>query len=458
VNELTTVSTLTAAVLLLILPRHLAGLPLVLAASGIAGVPLVEVGPASFTVLRILVAVGVVRLLIRSESISHGLADVDRYLVLWAVWLLGTSVFHVSGTFVFRAGLVWDQLGAYFLLRAFLRERDDVVRVVKALCLGLVPVALLMMVEQATGQNAFSVFGGTGEVAIRDGVVRARGPFAHPILAGTVGATCLPMALSLWRQRRTHAILGIAATTAMILASRSSGPVLMAAFAVGGIVLWRVRQHLATIRWLVLAAVVALHLVMKAPVYFLIARIDVIGGSQGWHRAQLIHESLRHLDEWWLVGTDYTRHWMPTGIYANEVHTDITNHFIYQGVHGGLLLVALFVAVLVAAFRAVGRFLALPVEIPVQQRHLAWVLGATLAAHVMNFTAITLFDQSIVFFYLVLAAIGVTRKHAPAALPRPASALSSAPAGDPRGSAAQVPTLPADGRRHRRADAWSVTP
>ncbi len=62
------------------------------------------------------------------------------------------------------------------------------------------------------------------------------------------------------------------------------------------------------------------------------ARIDIIGGSQGYYRAQLIRSSLEHLSEWWATGTDYTRHWMSSGIYANNRHTDITNHFLAMGV------------------------------------------------------------------------------------------------------------------------------
>ena len=42
---------------------------------------------------------------------------------------------------------------------------------------------------------------------------------------------------------------------------------------------------------------------------------------------------------------------MPTGIHANEFHTDITNHFLQMGVLGGLPLLLVFVLVLIAAFR-----------------------------------------------------------------------------------------------------------
>jgi hypothetical protein len=169
-----------------------------------------------------------------------------------------------------------------------------------------------------------------------------------------------------------------------------------------------VRDSLRAIRWFMLLAVVALDLVMNDPVYFLMARIDMTGGSAGWHRAQLIRSSLEHLDEWWLAGTDYTRGWMATG-QVNEAHTDITNHVLAAGVIGGLPLMVLLIMTLIAAFRAVGRALRQSEHASLEHRFLTWTLGATLFGHVVNFLAIALFDQSVVFYYLVLAAIGAVQ-------------------------------------------------
>jgi hypothetical protein len=148
---------------------------------------------------------------------------------------------------------------------------------------------------------------------------------------------------------------------------------------------------------------------MEDPVYFLMARIDITGGSTGWHRAQLVRASIEHLDEWWAVGTDYTRHWMPSGIHANEIHADITNHFLGMGVLGGLPLLILFVLMLSAAFRAVGRALRENEGRSPARDFLIWTLGAMLFGEVMSFWAISFYDQSVSFFYLVLAALGAIR-------------------------------------------------
>jgi hypothetical protein len=182
---------------------------------------------------------------------------------------------------------------------------------------------------------------------------------------------------------------------------------MMIVFSVLGLSMWPVRNVLGPIRWVAIVAIVALDAVMKDPVYFLMARIDITGSSTGWHRAQLVRSSIEHLDEWWLVGTDYTRHWMPTGVHANAIHTDITNHLLGIGVLGGLPLMLVFVSVLWCAFVSAGRARR-SVEKAPTDAFLAWTLGAMLFGQVVNFWSISLFDQSVSFFYLNLAMIAAS--------------------------------------------------
>jgi len=145
---------------------------------------------------------------------------------------------------------------------------------------------------------------------------------------------------------------------------------------------------------------------MNDPVYYLMARIDITGGSTGWHRAALIDSSIHHLSEWWLTGTDHTRHWMPTGVYSSENHTDITNHFLQMGVYGGLPLIVLFCAIIFRAFASLSEVLRVSKAASIHDRFMIWTLGAVLFGHTTAFLGISYFDQTVVFLYLVLAAIG----------------------------------------------------
>ncbi len=388
----------------------MAGIPLLLGAAYLTKGQVLELGPAHFDVIRILISVGVLRVMVRGESIAGGMNNLDRTIIFWALWLISSSAFHTANAWVYRAGIVWTDLGCYFLLRIFIQNDEAVKLMFKALCVLLIPVSILMIFEHLYGKNYIAALGGENIIPnFREGRFRAKGSFAHAIFAGTVGAGCFAMALYLWKSHRTLSILGLLSTGGMVFASTSSGPIMMVIFIAMGLLLWHIRSWLPTIRWLALGAVIVLDMVMKAPFYFLMARIDLSGGSKGWHRAQLIRTSIAHLDEWWLTGTDYTRHWMATGIPANDQHIDVTNHLLTMGINGGLPLLFIFCMMLVIAFNSVGRTLRQHNDAPTEHGFLIWTLGAILFGHVWNFFSISYFDQSIVFFYLILASIGAVR-------------------------------------------------
>ncbi|MDT3680721.1 MAG: hypothetical protein ROZ64_18040 [Burkholderiaceae bacterium] len=395
-----------ASVLMLALPRRLAVLPLVLSALYMTGAQLLQIGPATFTIPRLLVLVGFMRVLVRGEGITSGLQTVDKLILLWAAVLIGTSAFHTSDAWLYRSGIVWTELGCYFLFRIFMQDLDDVCATFRLTCIVMLPLAALMLLEKATGHNPFSVLGAAiSNSVVREGHVRAAGPFSHPILAGTVGAACLAMAFAIRPTARWASRAGLVAGAGIVAAATSSGPILMVVFIILGIATWVLRYHMRALRWSIVAGILALAAVMKDPVYFLMARVDISGGSQGYYRSQLIRSSIQHLSEWWMAGTDYTRHWMQSGISANDRHADITNHFLAMGVMGGLPLMLVFVGMLAYSFRDVGRALNQLADAPRQDQLFVWALGALLFGFCMDFWSISLFDQSVTFFYLSLAAI-----------------------------------------------------
>ena len=52
-------------------------------------------------------------------------------------------------------------------------------------------------------------------------------------------------------------------------------------------------------RWAFFGTLLLLHLAMNNPVWHLLARVNVVGGSTGWHRYHLIDKAIEHL-EWWV--------------------------------------------------------------------------------------------------------------------------------------------------------------
>lgn len=404
----------------LLAPRQWAPLPLLVCALYIPLEVGFTIGSINVFALRVVLAIAGFRVLLRRETIHGGLNGIDRAFLWWSAAALLTSFAHAdpASTLVNRLGWVYNACGTYFVLRIFCRSADDVDRMCRTCVWLLVPVALEMLQELQTGRNLFSAFGGIYEMSeVRNGRLRAQGPFNHSILAGSVAAACLPLAAAFWSQRRWTSVAGIAACLTMVYASGSSGPVIGTLFGLIGLAAWKYREKTRSIRWLLVVAYLGLELVMNAPAYYILTRMDVTGSSTSWHRAALIEAALAHLPEWWLVGTDYTRHWLAYGVLWSGNQADITNYYLRMGVDGGLPLLLTFVLVLARGFSTVGRSwrrLAASAS-PHVRAFLPWALGASLLSHAANFVGVSYFDQSVVFLYLTLAGIGSVA--APAAAP-----------------------------------------
>ena len=263
--------------------------------------------------------------------------------------------------------------------------------------------------------------------------MRAFGPFGHPILAGTVGGVCLPIMMGLWNSNRVRAGLGTLACVTIILCSASSGPVLTAIAGVFAVYLWRYRRQMRTVKWIAVGMYVLLDLVMKDPAYFIVARVDLVGGSTSWYRARLIQSAFEHLPEWWLAGTDNTREWMWVVVSWSAKHTDITSHYIQLGVWGGLPLMLLFLLMLWKGFAGVAHVVQQESSLPSNAAFQMWTLGATLFALAATGLSVSYFDQTFVFVFLVLGAISsasvspAARDHAKRARTRPLGLCPSSP-------------------------------
>ena len=399
---------LITATAILSLPRNWAPLPLLIGACYMTNAQSINIGPFHFTLLRLLLLLGFIRARLRGERLPGGLKGLDRIILLWGAWLLCSSVFHdpFDEALVFRLGVCYNVLGVYFVIRIFCRNTDDLIQILKIIAVILLPVAIEMIHEKLTGRNLFGVLGGVPmEVAIRDGKLRAQGPFGHPILAGTVGALCVPLMIGLWREHRTIAKIGLLGCMGMVVASASSGPLMTVAFGILALCLWRNRRVIPAVRIGAVIFYVLCNVIMTRPAYYLLEKIDLTGSSSGYHRAAIIEAAVSHFDEWWVGGTDYTRHWMPYGVSWSPNHADITNHYLLYAVDGGLPLMLIFILAIWLGFRYVRQALEFGTSAPPAEQFLIWSTGASLFAHATTMISVAYFDQSVLFLYLNLAII-----------------------------------------------------
>ena len=164
-------------------------------------------------------------------------------------------------------------------------------------------------------------------------------------------------------------------------------------------------------RWGLVACLVALQLVMKAPVWALIARFDVVNGNSGYHRYELINQAILHFGEWFFVGTKSTASW---GAYMD----DIADAYVTVAKEAGLLGLIFFIGIFWQCFRRLG--LARQAAERAGDRKLelqVWSFGAALMATVVAYFGIYYFDQSQTVWWCLLAMISAITSVALASVP-----------------------------------------
>jgi hypothetical protein len=400
-NHIALVFTVLLGLVVLGLTRRQAVIPFLFGAIFLPiGTPLL-IGSLNFYPFRILILFAWLRLVSRREFRLGKLEAVDKLVLVWVAVsvIMYTLLWGTGAAFQNGLGMAFDALGTYFFFRCTIRDMEGAKLAARALAVIAVLVAVSVIVERTTSRNVFYVLGGVQEFTeIRDGSLRCQGPFGHSILAGTFGATLLPIFMALWRHAtsRKWALAGIAASIVIVINSHSSGPVLTLFAGLGAMFLWPLRRQMRLVRWAIVVIIVGLHMVMKAPVWALIARVSVFGSSSGDHRYRLLDAFINNFSEWWLMGTQ--RHWE-----WGWVLSDASNNYVRIGINGGLLPLILFVCLIVASFKAVGHVLHNAEDRKVQR--FAWALGVALFAHLVAFFGVNYWDQMLLVWYLQLAII-----------------------------------------------------
>jgi hypothetical protein len=360
-------------------PRNQVIVPFLLGCFTIPLQQVVVLGGLHFTVLRILIIAGLIRKATsggtsRAGKFPGGFNGVDRMVILWAIslqtivslqWMEMQSFIHNLGDFL-------DMFGGYLVVRFFIPDVETVRRTIKTLAVVCIIQGVCMLNEQISHVNVFGYVGGLGPwLTIRDGKIRSEGVLGC-ISAGAFAGALIPLFLWLWTQRkcRTLAYAGLAGATTMVFTSNSSSSLLALAATALAIFFWPLRKQMRLVRWALALTLVALHLVMKAPVWALISRVDLTGSSSGYHRFYLVDNCIRHFGDWWLLGYKHYDQW-------GFMMFDLCNQFVVQAVNGGLLALVAYIAIFSRSFGAIGKARK-KVEGDRGREWFLWCLGSTL--------------------------------------------------------------------------------
>lgn len=347
-----------------------------------------------------LIIIGFIRFSQARFRIAGGVNGIDKVFIIWAsyrtVALLMTTWPNVAAE---QVAICIQLFCGYFLLRYLIQDKDDISCATKAMALAAGVLGVFMLNERFGGVNLFGYLGGASLIPeLRNGTVRAQATFGHSILAGCFGATLLPLFFWLWKGGRSKAFgsIGLAGSTLMVMTSNSSTPLLAYVAGIGALVLWPIRESMRAVRWGIVLVIALLAAVMKAPVWFLIERVsDVMGSGGGYMRAFLVDTCIRHVRDWWLIGTNQN------GMWGYDMW-DLSNQFVCEAYAGGLVALVCFVIMIVRSYSRLGT---MRKRASRTDGWLLWSLGAVMLSHIFAFFGVAYWDQTQIWWFAFLTMV-----------------------------------------------------
>lgn len=399
ISQATILITVLLAILLFVVAKQYFLLPFILAACFVPADQRVIIFDLDFTPLRMLVLVGFFRTILLGERLTFKWNRFDKLVLLWAI--CGAFIYIIQWAdmraLIYKCGVLFDVIGLYWLFRINISSWGDIKWATQVFAVCSMVLAVLVGLEWATGRNPFVVLGRV-ETVVREGRYRCQASFPHAIMLGLFWATLVPLFIGLARQDKSKLLFwsAVAASAFIVAATSSSTPILTLLIVLIMLCGYRLREYAACAGWGLFASLIALHIVMQAPVWHLISRIGVVGGSTGWHRYYLIDRAINHFGEWLFLGCRSTAHW-------GRGLTDITNQYILEGVRGGFLTLALFLVMIYMALRTLLRLSLQHQEH--KQQFLIWCFLVIILGHCVSFFGVSYFGQIMMWWYMTLAVV-----------------------------------------------------
>jgi len=405
-NQLTIIFTAFLVILVFTLPRKYFLLPFIIAACFVPADQRVIVFDLDFTPLRFCVLFGVLRIFIRGEAAAINWGTFDKLILAWAV--CGAAIYVLQWgsikALINRSGFLFDCLGLYWIFRQSICSWQDIDFLVKILAMFVLVSSVFIVLERVTHNNLFDILGKV-HTGIHRGRYRCRGPFPHAIIMGLFWANVIPFFTAYVMVNRSRALYVVAIICSLICValSGSSTPIMTVMFVICAFALYKYRKYGKQMAWGFCLMMLALHIVMQAPVWHLISRVNVFSGSTGWHRYNLIDMAIAHFNEWAIIGCRSSAHW-GWGLQ------DITNQYILEGVRGGMVTLIVFILLLVYAVKIPGSY---SLRCAVNYRKwLSWGICVSVLGHCVSFFGVSYFGQITMLLYLTFAIVSFVAENA----------------------------------------------
>ena len=362
--------------------------------------------------LRFLEAAAFTRVMLRNEVALSRFSNLDKAFVFFYFYKTLVFILRGSGGYTYEIGLLVDAFLLYFSFRGLVQTLDEFHAFLRTFAIILMLFFLVVLIQRLTTRNLFEFIGLRGQaLEFREGIPRLAGTFRHPILMGSFGAIFMPLYIGLFfeGENRQRSVMGILSCGGIIFLSNSGGPLSSAVVGIIGWVAWVFRNKMNAVRIGIGIALVFLIAYMKAPIWYLPAKISQLTGGGGWHRSHLLDMAIKDLHKWWLAGIDIreTAHWFP---YTLGIHggADITNQFVAFGISAGIGAIFLFIYILILSYKNVGEALVVVRCGSKEDRRkefIVWGLGVAITVHISNWFGVPYFDQTITGWLMHLAVI-----------------------------------------------------
>jgi hypothetical protein len=307
----------------------------------------------------------------------------DVLFVAFGAMTIGVFVYHAGGHegFVYGGSLALESVGAYFVARAYVRDRPALVATLQALFWTIVAAAVIALPETLFGRiftHEFlaSVTGYVHPIGVetRAGLTRAYGTFDHPIHYGTFCAAML--ALFVYAERANS---GARKTTLVLLLATSLGlssaPLLCLGLQIAMIVWETTTRQVPTRVTLTLTTLTGLYIGAsmfsnRSPIAF-VATGMTFDPWTGFYRLQIWEHGMNNVwaNMWTGIGlAEWERPWWMVSSTVDAFWLVVT---MRQGIPSFLVLVLAIVLLARAAVRRSGR----NQDLRVRKLMLGWMMS-----------------------------------------------------------------------------------
>ncbi|MFZ0035037.1 MAG: hypothetical protein WAK60_08640, partial [Sedimentisphaerales bacterium] len=374
----------------------------------------VKVGPANFSVSRILIVVIFIKILLTPDILNKFKFElIDKFAIAFAVLCLAAGLITTeSGSMlVYWGGSLFDTVLPYFAVRIMLKSSDDYLKLLKWVMIVSIPLAIVAVYQSITSDNPFGFLErfnafSEGKEYIplsRSGFYRANLTFGVSIMLGIYFAIVLGCCAGLSKcikEDKSILYAGLLILGLGVAASMSSGPLTALIVLVAVLPLYKYRQYWKLFVGLLMAGILLLQIVSNTSWYEALSRLT-FSEDTAYYRVLLIRKAFGGgMSGHWLTGYGLVDPGWGDYLFGRN-HTDACNHYIEILIVYGLLGLIPFIGLLVGAFMKLREAFVLAKAD--SERWIVWTIMSTLIALLVTFMSVSLFAQTRTVFYIMLA-------------------------------------------------------